>query len=143
MKYAPLIIVLLTHQKKMLAFDPSLSLVFIIKHDHEKRTFALCTVHRGILPFKPPKKHQAQANALITVSALSVSRAACRACRKATAALGNHLWGTEVPHAGHGPAGARLSCGAERGLEAAPLLSHTQHQPAGLSLLNPGLGISH
>lgn len=124
----------------MLAFDPSLSLVFIIKDDHEKRTFALCTVHRGILPFKPPKKHQAQANALITVSALSVSRAACR---KAIAALRNHLWITEVPHTGHGPAGARLSCGAERGLEAAPLLSHTQHRPAGLSLLNPGLGISH
>lgn len=58
----------------MLAFDPFLSLGFIIKHKHEKYTITLCTVHRDILPFKPPKKYQAQANDLITVSPFSVSQ---------------------------------------------------------------------
>lgn len=73
MKYAPIIIVFLTKKKKK-AFDPFLSLVFIIKHKDEKDTITLCTVHRDFSPFKPPKQYQAQANNLITVSAFSVSQ---------------------------------------------------------------------
>lgn len=82
-------------------------------------------MHGDFLPFKPPKEHQAQANALITVAALCVARSACRACRKARAALGNHLLGsksaTEMLCEQRFAVG---SCGAGQGMPWSSFLEH-------------------